>query len=117
MGMWRWMDLEMHKIPEIRPIILILPSLWVKSSSCRKYVKFWTECESSFAGYVGYAYSFVGYVGYVYSFVGYVGYSYSFVGYAKRPMLKVLMVVMMVMTSFWEVFAKVENDQILVIIL
>ena len=28
----RWMDLEMHKIPEIRPIILILPSLWVKSS-------------------------------------------------------------------------------------
>ena len=80
------MDLEMHKIPEIRPIILILPSLWVKSSSCRKYVKFWTECESSFAGYVGNA--------------------YSFVGYAKRPIIKVLMVVMMAMMSFWEVFRK-----------
>ena len=65
MGIWRWMDLEMHKIPEIQPIIHILPSLWVKSSSCRKYVMFWTEYESSFAGYVGYAYSFVGYVGYV----------------------------------------------------
>ena len=61
---------------------------------CRKYVKFWTECESSFAGYVGYAYSFA----------GYIGYAYRFVGYAKRPMMKTLMVMMMAMMSFWEVF-------------
>ena len=139
------MDLEMHKIHEIRPMIrwwwpwLFFYELW-----CSLLWRFMMACMSSFNGdmevdgsrnaqnprnsannphspiVVGQIFllqeickvldgmwsSFAGNIGYAYSYVGYIGYAHSFVGCAKRLMMKELMVVMMAMMSFWELFRK-----------